>query len=115
LPKKYNPVNQKTEDSIVLDKTALSEYKLELAKKFGNFKVIEFIKIKDTNVDKVCFIDLGEKIVVFKDCLFLDIVDIGKDKYFVVDNTDWYVGELAVYKMNDEKFELVKRDGFSKD
>jgi hypothetical protein len=41
--------------------------------------------------------------------------NVGEEKYFIVDNTNWYVGELAVYKMNGEKFDKVKKDGFSKD
>jgi hypothetical protein len=117
LPKSYIPVDQKIKNPIKLNKDDLLEHKLELAIKIGNFSILEFIKIEDpsTSVDKVCFIDLGKKIVVFKDCLFLNILDIRKDKYFIVDDTNWNAGQLSVYKMNGEKFVLVKRDGFSKD
>ncbi len=57
----------------------------------------------------------GKKIVVFNNCLFLNILDIGKFKYLIVDDTNWYGGQLSVYKLNHESIDLVKRDGFSKD
>lgn len=115
LPQTYIPVNGNAQKPICLNKKDLFKNNLKLALRVGNFKVVEFIKMNDTTVDKICFIDLGKKIVVFDSCLFLNILKIGTTNYFIMDDTNWYGGQLSVYKLNEANFDLVKRDGYSKD
>jgi|GEM_PF-4428601 hypothetical protein len=116
LPETYMPVNEKIKNPLNLNKDELLKNDLKLAIKIGNYKVIEFIKVNtDGSDEKVCFIDLGKKIVVFHNSLFLNILKIGDNDYFIVDDTNWYVGQLSVYKLIGENFTLIKSDGFSKD
>lgn len=117
FPKTYFPVGENIRRSLDLNKWILPKNNLKLSLKVGNFKIIQFIKTKGTGMifDKACFVDLGKKIVVFNNCYFLNVLKIGKSDYFIMDDTNWYQGELSVYKLNGETFELVKRDGFSTD
>jgi len=116
-PKTYEIVRKNGTTSHQLNKDSLSNYDLRSANEIYplKIKIILFTKSDDQYMEKISFIDFGNKVIIRYDDLIDAILKFGENYYFLMNSGGGGAISKTVYKLNGEDFEEVYSDGMESD